>query len=56
MFSAFYTNENGIQDSLLYSFKQNDSLNVVCIKRKKTDPLPTYDKEVQKMVMRLEPK
>jgi C-terminal processing protease CtpA/Prc len=36
MFPAFYVNENGIQDSLKYSFKQNDTLQTVCIKRKKT--------------------
>lgn len=39
MFPSFYNNENGIQDSINYSFKQNDSLQVICIKRKKTEPL-----------------
>ena len=38
-FTSFYTNENGIQDSLKYSFKQNDSIKVVLIKRKKPEPL-----------------
>ncbi|HEY6143278.1 MAG TPA: S41 family peptidase [Flavobacterium sp.] len=41
-FSIFYNNENGIQDSIKYSFKQNDSLKVICIKRKK-EPLKTED-------------
>jgi hypothetical protein len=41
MFPAFFSNENGIQDSIHYSFKQNDSLQSVCIKRKKTEPLKT---------------
>ena len=34
MFSTFYTNENGPQNSLKYVFKQNDSLHTVSIKRK----------------------
>jgi hypothetical protein len=34
MFSTFYTNENGPQNSLKYVFKQNDSLHIVSIKRK----------------------
>lgn len=38
MFSTFYTYENGIQDNLFFSFKQNDSLEVICIKRKKASP------------------
>lgn len=42
IFSGFYTNENGIQDSIHYTFKQNDSLKVICIKRKK-EPLKTKD-------------
>lgn len=42
MFSKFYINENGIQDSIHYTFKQNDSLKVICIKRKK-EPLKTKD-------------
>lgn len=33
-FSAFYTQENGIKDSLQYTFKFNDSLKNVVIKRK----------------------
>lgn len=34
MFSTFYTNENGPQNSLKYVFRQNDSLYTVSIKRK----------------------
>jgi C-terminal processing protease CtpA/Prc len=41
MFSTFYSNENGIQDSIRYSFRQNDSLQSVCIRRKKTEALKT---------------
>jgi len=39
IFPAFYSYENGIQDNLFFSFKQNDSLEVICIKRKKASPL-----------------
>ncbi|MES2574480.1 MAG: S41 family peptidase [Bacteroidota bacterium] len=42
-FSTFYINENGIKDSIHYTFKQNDSLKVVCIKRKKIETLKTKD-------------
>ena len=38
MFSAFYSNENGLQDSLQYTFKQNDSIKLVCIKRRASQP------------------
>ncbi|WP_281321949.1 S41 family peptidase [Flavobacterium aestivum] len=37
MLPAFYNNENGIQDSIQYSFKQNDSIHEISIKRKKTE-------------------
>ncbi|MFY0481319.1 S41 family peptidase [Flavobacterium sp. PLA-1-15] len=36
-FGGFYTNENGIKDSLLYNFKYNDSVKTVWIKRKAND-------------------
>lgn len=39
MLPAFYNNENGIQDSVQYSLKQNDSIQMICVKRKKTAPL-----------------
>lgn len=39
MFPAFYAYENDIQDNLFFSFKQNDSIEVLCIKRKKESPL-----------------
>nr|WP_315201802.1 S41 family peptidase [uncultured Flavobacterium sp.] len=35
VFPTFYVNENGAQDSLKYSFKQNDIIQTVSIKRKK---------------------
>jgi C-terminal processing protease CtpA/Prc len=50
MFSNFYVNENGLKDSLNYSFKQNDSLRVICIKRKKTES-PKIDKKESKNVV-----
>ncbi|RZK11553.1 MAG: peptidase S41 [Flavobacterium sp.] len=34
---GFYTNENGLKDSLLYNFKYNDSIKTVWIKRKAND-------------------
>ncbi len=37
LFPFFYSNENGIQDNLFFSFKQNDTLQTVYIKRKKTE-------------------
>lgn len=37
LFPKFYNYENGNQDSIHYTFKQNDSLKVICIKRKKTE-------------------
>lgn len=36
-FGGFYTNENGVKDSLLYNFKYNDSVKTVWIKRKAND-------------------
>lgn len=36
-FGGFYTNENGLKDSLLYNFKYNDSVKAVLIKRKSND-------------------
>jgi C-terminal processing protease CtpA/Prc len=46
-FTSFYTNENGIQDSIKYSFKQNDSIKVVVIKRKKAEPLKSNKMDVK---------
>jgi C-terminal processing protease CtpA/Prc len=40
-FSTYYTNENGLQDSIKYNFKYNDSYETVYIKRKVTDSLNT---------------
>lgn len=37
MLPFFYSNENGIQDNLFFSFKQDDLVNVVYIKRKKSE-------------------
>lgn len=36
-FGGFYTNENGLKDSLLYHFKYNDSIKAIWIKRKPSD-------------------
>jgi len=36
-FGSFYTNENGVKDSLLYNFKYNDSIKTVWIRRKAND-------------------
>lgn len=36
-FGGFYTNENGLKDSLLYNFKYNDSIKSVWIARKPND-------------------
>jgi C-terminal processing protease CtpA/Prc len=56
MFPSFYNNQNGIQDSINYSFKQNDSLHVVCIKRKKTEPLKTNKTKTKETVTTLDAK
>ena len=44
-FSTFFTTENGIQDSLQYQFKFNDSIKDITIRRQKPD---TSKKEQQK--------
>ncbi|WP_264564610.1 S41 family peptidase [Flavobacterium sp. N3904] len=49
-FSSFYTNENGIQDSLKYSFRQNDSTQIVYIKRKIAEPKTNNKKEGKEIV------
>ncbi|TRX35012.1 peptidase S41 [Flavobacterium sp. ZT3R18] len=56
MISTFYSNENGLQDSINYSFKQNDSLRVVCIKRKKTEPLKTNKAKTKEAITTLDAK
>lgn len=38
-FGGFYTNENGLRDSLLYNFKYKDSVKTVWIKRQAHDSL-----------------
>lgn len=38
-FSSYFTNENGIKDSIQFNFKFNDSLKTVTISRKKEDTL-----------------
>jgi C-terminal processing protease CtpA/Prc len=38
-FSSYFTNENGIKDSIQFNFKSNDSLKTVTIVRKKEDTL-----------------
>jgi C-terminal processing protease CtpA/Prc len=56
MFPSFYNNENGIQDSINYSFKQNDSLRVICIKRKRTEPLKAKKTKIKEAVTTLDAK
>lgn len=56
MFSSFYNNENGIQDSINYTFKQNDSLQVICIKRKKTEPKKNNKTKTKEAVTTLDAK
>ncbi|PKB15045.1 S41 family peptidase [Flavobacterium sp. 5] len=55
-FPSFFVNENGIQDSLHYSFKQNDSLQIVCIRRKKIEPAKISKKEDKNTVTILDTK
>jgi C-terminal processing protease CtpA/Prc len=40
-FPLFYSNENGIQDSLVYSFKYHDSIQTAIIKRRIVDSVKT---------------
>ena len=56
MFPAFYNNENGIQDSINYTFKQNDSLHVICIKRKKIELLKSNKTKTKVAVIILDAK
>lgn len=50
MFASFYNNENGLQDSVKYSFKQNDSIRVICVKRKKNAPIKTNKTKTKEAV------
>ena len=43
-FSNFYTYQNGIQDSILFAFKKNDSVKIVWIKRLIIDSVKTDTK------------
>ena len=45
-FSSFFTSQNGIKDSLTFTFKFNDSLKVITIKRHKEDA--TKQKKIKK--------
>ncbi|ESU24782.1 hypothetical protein FEDK69T_03340 [Flavobacterium enshiense DK69] len=47
-FSIYYTLENGIQDSIQYVFKHNDTLKNTVIKWSETDSLKTADKQRKK--------
>ncbi|MFV5693765.1 S41 family peptidase [Flavobacterium sp. LT1R49] len=47
-FSTFFSNENGIKDSLKFDFKFNDSLKTITIKRKKEDTTGTDSKKNKK--------
>jgi C-terminal processing protease CtpA/Prc len=50
MFPVYYSNENGIQDTVQYSFKQNDSIRLVSIKRKKAARLKTNETKTKEAV------
>jgi C-terminal processing protease CtpA/Prc len=56
MLPTFYTNENGVQDSIQYSFKQNDSLKAICINRKKIVPSKTKREGEKETVVKLDSK
>lgn len=47
-FSSFFTNENGIKDSLNFDFKFSDSLKTITIKRKAEDTTGKKLKKIQK--------
>ncbi|UOK41582.1 MULTISPECIES: S41 family peptidase [Flavobacterium] len=47
-FSIYYTLENGIQDSIKYAFKHNDTLKTSVIKRSEIDSLKTADNKRKK--------
>ena len=47
-FSRYYTNQNGIKDSIQFEFKKNDSLKTIWIKRKLIDSVK-IDKNVVKV-------
>jgi hypothetical protein len=49
-FSSFFTTENGIKDSLTYTFKFNDSLKVITIRRPQED---TTKKRLKKIPIQL---
>lgn len=49
-FPTFYTYENGIQDSLVYNFKYNDSLKIVSIKRGIVDSVKTDKNQIKKAI------
>jgi C-terminal processing protease CtpA/Prc len=51
---TFYTNENGVQDSVIYNFKYHDSIKIVTIKRKVTDTAGTNKKAIKKVLTELE--
>jgi C-terminal processing protease CtpA/Prc len=48
LFASFYTFQNGLQDSVKYEFKHNDSLRIVSIERKVIDPIANQKKDVSK--------
>ncbi|EIA07915.1 S41 family peptidase [Flavobacterium frigoris] len=53
-FSSYFTNENGIKDSVQFNFKFNDSLKTVTISRKKEDTLSKLDKKNKKEVVSID--
>ncbi|MFV7236673.1 S41 family peptidase [Flavobacterium sp. ZB4R12] len=47
-FSTFFTNENGIKDSIKFNFKFNDSIKTITIRRKAEDTIGKHLKKNQK--------
>lgn len=47
-FSSFFTNENGIKDSLQFDFKFKDSIRTITIRRKAEDSTGKHLKKIQK--------
>ncbi len=55
-FPSYYSNENGVQDSIVYGFKFNDTLKIVSIKRGIVDSVKNAPKQTPKKLTALEKK
>jgi C-terminal processing protease CtpA/Prc len=56
LFSVFYTNENGVQDNLFFSFKQHDTIKDILIKRKKPSPINNKKSVIQMSMIAVDQK